>query len=229
VHYQPKLALDSRRVVGYEALVRWQHPGRGLLPPAAFVPLAELSETIEALTQAVLDAALSRQQAWKAAGRHWSVAVNLSARSLIDDRIVDLVAQAMQRHGTAPGELELELTETALMHDPDTAAARLQRIAGLGVRLSIDDFGSGYSSLRHLRRFPIFALKIDSAFVRDMIEDEQDAIIVRSTIGLAHNLGLRVVAEGVENAATLELLRRMGCDEAQGFFLGAASAFPLDA
>ncbi|MBL6751268.1 MAG: EAL domain-containing protein [Nevskia sp.] len=226
LHYQPKLALASGTVVGFEALVRWQHPRFGLLLPDAFLPLAEMGEGIEALTHSVLDGALAMHKSWKEAGHRYTVAVNVSARSLIDDRIVDTVRDLMQRHGTAAGELELEITETALMHDPETAAKRLTRIAELGVRLSIDDFGTGYSSLRYLRRFPLSALKIDSEFVRDMLDDEQDAIIVRSTIGLAHNLNLRVVAEGVENAATLAMLHEMGCDEAQGFYLGAGSAAP---
>jgi diguanylate cyclase (GGDEF)-like protein len=216
MHFQPKFSFHSANVVGFEALVRWQHPRLGLLYPESFLPLAEMSEAIHGLTHRVISLALAQQREWKMRGRHYSVAVNLSARNLIDDRCVDGIEQLLREYGASPGDLELEITETALMHDPEGARVLLDRIAALGVILSIDDFGTGYSSLGYLRRLPIQTLKIDRAFVTDMARNEQDAVIVRSTIALAHNLNLRVVAEGVEDARTQALLREMGCDQAQG-------------
>ncbi len=219
LHYQPKFELHQQRVTGFEALVRWQHPKLGLLYPDRFIPFAEVSDVIHPLTLAVLRLALEQQRQWKAAGHRFSVAVNLSARNLVDDRCADMIHGLLQEYGTQPGELELEITETALMHDPEGAAGRLERITALGVRLSIDDFGTGYSSLGYLRRLPIHALKIDRLFVMEMLANEQDANIVRSTIGLAHNLNLQVVAEGVESAEIQSLLEQMGCDLIQGYHL----------
>lgn len=219
LHYQPKLALDRKTVTGFEALVRWQHPRLGFLYPDAFIPIAEQGEAIHRLTQSVLDMALAQQQLWKRLGYRFSVAVNLSARSLTDDRAVYVISDLMQKYNTQAGELELEITETALMQDPDYAARLLHRIAALGVKLSIDDFGTGYSSLGYLRHLPISSLKIDRLFVKDMLQNEQDAIIVRSTIGLAHNLSLQVIAEGVEDGETCSVLEEMGCDLAQGYYL----------
>ncbi|HRE15747.1 MAG TPA: EAL domain-containing protein, partial [Rhodocyclaceae bacterium] len=167
----------------------------------------------------VLETALRQQQQWRKQGMDYTVAVNLSARNLIDDRFITGLQALMLQYATEPGSLELEITETALMQDPEGAARLLDRIADLGVKLSIDDFGTGYSSLSYLRRLPISSLKIDRLFVRDMLTNEQDAIIVRSIIGLAHNLGHKVVAEGVENAATQAMLRGMACDVMQGFHL----------
>ncbi len=225
LHYQPRLDLHGGRVIGVEALVRWQHPQRGLLPPDKFLPLAEMGESIHFLTQEVLRLALAQQQQWKRQGKAYAVAVNLSARNLSDDRCVQVIEHLLQDYGVGPGELELEITETALMHDPEGAVALLNRVAALGVRLSVDDYGTGYSSLSYLRRLPIQTLKIDRAFVQDMVRNEQDAIIVRSTIALAHNLDLKVVAEGVEDAATLAMLRGMGCDQAQGYYLSKPKAW----
>jgi diguanylate cyclase (GGDEF)-like protein len=219
LHYQPKLDLRQQRITGFEALVRWQHPTLGLLNPDRFIPVAEVSDIIHSLTLSVLQQALEQQRLWKAAGHRYTVAVNISARNLIDDRCVDAIQALLPQFGTQPGELELEITETALMHDPEGAAARLERVAALGVKLSIDDFGTGYSSLGYLRRLPIHALKIDRLFVKDMQRKEQDASIVRSTIGLAHNLNLKVVAEGVESAEIQLLLGQMECDMIQGYQL----------
>lgn len=219
LHYQPKLALDNKTVTGFEALVRWQHPELGFLYPNSFIPVAEQGESIHQLTHSVLDMALAQQREWKQMGYRFSVAVNLSARSLIDDRAIAMIHELLEKYGTQAGELELEITETALMHDPDFAAQLLHRIADLGVKLSIDDFGTGYSSLGYLRHLPISSLKIDRLFVKEMLQNEQDAIIVRSTIGLAHNLSMQVIAEGVEDAHTCHALEEMGCDVAQGFYL----------
>lgn len=220
LHYQPKIALSDHRAVGFEVLVRWQHPQQGLLAPAQFVPLAEMSELIHTLTMEVLRQALAQQQRWRRNGIRCAVAVNLSARNLLEEALPRQLQQLLKQFDADPLELELEITETSLMQEPDRAAHLLREIAALGVRLSIDDFGTGYSSLAYLRRLPIHALKIDRTFIEDMRVDEQDAIIVRSTITLAHNLGRQVVAEGVEDRVTLGLLEEMGCDLAQGFLIG---------
>lgn len=219
LHYQPKLDLRTGRNAGFEALVRWHHPRLGLLKPDSFLALAELSETIHPLTDLVLELATAQLRDWRAAGICSSIAVNLSARNLIDDRCLLTIRSLMQEYGLEPGALEVEITETALMHDPEQAAARLDRIAALGVKISIDDYGTGYSSLGYLHRLPINALKIDRLFVTNMRSGIHDAIIVRSTIALAHSLGLVVVAEGVEDAETQQLLGEMGCDQIQGYHL----------
>jgi len=224
LHYQPRLDLRSLQVVGFEALVRWQHPRLGLLMLGDFMPLLEMSDAIHGLTTQVMELAIGEQVRWAARGRAHAVSINLSARNLVDERCMRHLRALIARHDLPAGSVELEITETTLMHDPEGARALLERIAADGVALAIDDYGTGYSSLAYLRRLPIRALKIDRTFVRDMREDEQDAIIVRSTINLAHNLGLQVVAEGVEDAATLALLRDMGCDQAQGY--GIARPLP---
>ena len=219
LHYQPKFDLRKQKIIGFEALVRWQHPTMGLIFPEKFIPFAELSDVIFPLTHFVLQQALEQQQKWKAVGENYTVAVNISARNLRDDRCADLIQGLLEQYGSQMGDLELEITETALMHDPEGAACRLERIAALGVKLSIDDFGTGFSSLGYLRRLPIHTLKIDRLFVEDMLANEQDANIVRSTIGLAHNLNLEVIAEGVESAGIQSLLAQMGCDLIQGYHL----------
>jgi diguanylate cyclase (GGDEF)-like protein/PAS domain S-box-containing protein len=219
LHYQPKLDLHNGLHCGFEALVRWDHPRLGLLEPDSFLALAELGETIHPLTDLVLDLALEQLRRWHDAGLTCSVSVNLSARNLIDDRCLGTLRGLLEHHGVDPAQVELEITETALMHDPDQAAERLDRMAALGVRISIDDYGTGYSSLGYLHRLPIHALKIDRLFVRNMAGNEHDAIIVRSTVALAHSLGLQVVAEGVEDLRTREMLQGMGCDQIQGYYL----------
>jgi len=224
LHYQPRLDLRDMRVSGFEALVRWQHPRLGFLMPQDFMPLLEMSDAIHGLTVQVMDLAVAAQRRWRDAGRDHAVSVNLSARNLVDDRCVRYLNELILRHALPPGALELEITETTLMHDPEGARELLAGIASRGVGLSIDDYGTGYSSLAYLRRLPIRALKIDRTFVRDMRTDEHDRIIVRSTINLAHNLGLQVVAEGVEDLETLALLREMGCDQAQGYAIARPMA-----
>jgi diguanylate cyclase (GGDEF)-like protein len=219
LHYQPKLDLHNGLHCGFEALVRWDHPRLGLLEPDSFLALAELGETIHPLTDLVLDLALEQLRRWHDAGLTCSVSVNLSARNLIDDRCLGTLRGLLEHHGVDPAQVELEITETALMHDPDQAAERLDRIAALGVRISIDDYGTGYSSLAYLKRLPVNELKIDRSFVMGMVTDASDAVIVRSTIDLAHNMGLAVVAEGVEDEATLRRLRELGCDMVQGYLL----------
>ena len=219
VHYQPKIDLVSGEVLGFEALVRWQHPSLGLLYPDRFIQLAEMSDAIHQLTRAVLNISLEQQKKWRESGLNYSVAVNLSARNLNDDRCFQLIKNLLEHYGVDPSMLELEITETSLMQDPDGAILLLGKISDLGVKLSIDDFGTGYSSLSYLRRLPINTLKIDREFVKDMVTNEQDAIIVKSTIGLSHNLNLKVIAEGVEDEDTLRALKAMGCDQAQGYYI----------
>jgi diguanylate cyclase (GGDEF)-like protein/PAS domain S-box-containing protein len=220
VHYQPRISLADGRVRGFEALVRWEHPRLGLLAPSRFVPLAELSDVIRPLTFWVLRAALRQQREWRDAGRDTRIAVNLSARHLMDESCATQIERLLITHGVAPSALELEITESAIIHDPERARVTLERIRALGVHLAIDDFGTGFSSLVHLRRLPINALKIDVSFVKAMLASPADRAIVESTIHLAHDLGLTVVAEGVENEATREALRAQGCDEGQGFAIG---------
>jgi diguanylate cyclase (GGDEF)-like protein len=219
LHYQPRVSLARRRIVGVEALVRWQHPSLGLIPPSQFVPLAEMSDSIRPLTWWVLEAALAQRGRWSAHGPAPRVAVNFSARHLLDEGAPAHVERLLARYGADPGGLELEITESAIIADPARALDILTRIHAMGVQLSIDDFGTGYSSLAYLKRLPLQALKIDLTFVSQMTRSERDAIIVRSTTNLAHNLGLSVVAEGVEDAPTLEQLVLFGCDEAQGFHI----------
>jgi diguanylate cyclase (GGDEF)-like protein len=217
--FQPKADLRTGRIVGVEALARWAHPRLGKLEPFEFVPIAEQTGLIIALTSAVLDAALEHVGRWRALGHDISVAVNLSARSFLDSGLADEIPELLAARGVPAEALELEITESMLMHDPRRARATLERLAAIGVGVSIDDFGTGYSSLAHLRRLPVDTLKIDKSFVLDMDEDDADEAIVRSMIELAHNLGMRVVAEGVESGATWMRLAAMGCDLAQGFHL----------
>ena len=219
LHYQPKYDLSHQKITGFEALVRWQHPQLGLLYPDKFLPMAEVSESIHYITENVLQIALSQQQQWRQAGKNYSVAVNLSARNLIDSRCVEKVKSLMAQYETPAGALELELTESALMVDPNGAITLLQDLSALGVKLSIDDFGTGYSSLAYLRKLPLNNLKIDRTFVKDLMTNEQDAIIVKSTISLAHNLNLKVIAEGVEDQETQEQLEKLNCDLVQGYHI----------
>ncbi len=219
LHFQPRYHFGSARWCSCEALVRWQHPRLGFIPPGEFVQFAETSELIRPLTLWVARRAIEQLAQWHAEGLEVAVSINLSTRNLLDVTLPEALAGLLAEHGVSPDFLELEITETALMTDPDRAMQVVNRLAELGMRLSVDDFGTGYSSLAYLKRLPLHALKIDRSFVRDMLHDEQDAIIVRSTVGLAHSLGLQVVAEGVEDPDTLAGLQRFGCDEAQGYVL----------
>ncbi|MCW8935036.1 MAG: EAL domain-containing protein [Gammaproteobacteria bacterium] len=226
LHYQPKVDLATNKIKGFEALVRWDHKEMGLLYPDKFIPLIEMSDSIHLLTQGVLRLALQQQQRWTEDGYSLPVAVNLSARNLIDGRCVNVLTEMLNEFNVVPGMLELEITETALMQDPETAMSLLNEISELGVNLSIDDFGTGYSSLSYLRKMPIDSLKIDREFVKDMLTNDQDAIIVSSTIALAHNLKLNVIAEGVEDHETMDRLKEMGCDLVQGYYISRPKAWP---
>ena len=220
LHYQPKVDLASGELAGAEALVRWQHPERGLLAPGEFIPLAEHTTLIKPLTLYVLERALEECGRWERDGHMLSVAVNISARNLLDAEFADAVAASLERWGIAPSRLELELTETALMGNPERGLRVLRHLGGTGVVLSIDDFGVGYTSLTQLKSLPVRVLKIDRSFVLNMSTNAADAMIVRSTIDLGHNLGLQVVAEGIESQAVHDALRELGCDVGQGFHLG---------
>jgi diguanylate cyclase (GGDEF)-like protein/PAS domain S-box-containing protein len=219
VHYQPEADVATGEICKVEALARWHHPERGLLQPDEFIPLAEQTGLIRALTSYVLDAALGQCQAWQRQGRELIVAVNITGRELVDLSFPDEVRKLLTRWGIRPAQLELEITESTIMTDPPRARAVLSGLSTLGVRLAIDDFGSGQSSLGHLRRLPINVLKIDKSFIQKMTEDTGDAAIVRSAIELGHNLGLEVVAEGVETRKAQRHLEALGCDTLQGYYL----------
>jgi diguanylate cyclase (GGDEF)-like protein len=216
---QPKMRVDTGELCGGEALVRWMHPTRGLVPPMQFIPFAEQTGFIRELTLWVFEEAARQQSRLRACGVK-RLSLNLSTRDLMDIELPERFAALLQRHGARAEELCLEITESAIMDDPERAEATLNRLAGCGYKLSIDDFGTGYSSLAYLRRLPVQELKIDKSFVMSMQAEAGQAQIVRSTIDLAHNLGLSVVAEGVENAAIMTLLNELHCDEAQGYHLG---------
>jgi diguanylate cyclase (GGDEF)-like protein len=218
VEYQPKIDLASGRVVHAEALLRWTHPELGVIAPDEFVPLAEHSGIVHALTQFVLESALAENARWRAGGLDLGIAVNLSALDLLDAALPEFLERALREHRVPAGRLILEVTESALMRDVEYAVRVLQRLHGAGVRLSIDDFGTGHSSLAQLKRLPVDELKIDKSFVMRLASGSDDDVIVRSTIELGHNMGLTVIAEGVENEEGLALLRSYRCDMAQGFW-----------
>jgi diguanylate cyclase (GGDEF)-like protein len=226
LHYQPKLDLVTGEVRGVEALVRWQHPERGLLPPGEFVPTAERTGLINPLTDYVLDVALAKAAQWLEQGLSIPMAVNISARSLPDPGFPDRVLAALSARRIPPASLTLEITETSIMEDPEHALAALQRLHDAGVYLSIDDFGTGYSSLAYLKRLPVDEIKIDRSFVSALTVDARDRLIVASTVSLGRALGLDVVAEGVEDEQTLAVLQELGCDLAQGFLFGRPEPDP---
>ena len=219
LHYQPKVNLRSGAVTGVEALVRWQHPQRGLVLPDEFIPFAEHTGLIGPLTRCVLDLALAQCKAWADAGHRIPVAVNISARNLLDEALVSQVSELLARHGLPAPMLELELTESAIMLEPVRAKSILDQLHALDVRIAIDDFGAGYTSLAQLKTLPIDELKIDKSFVMTMQTDRSNALIVSSVVDLGHNLGMSVVAEGVETVDALGALTEYGCDKAQGYHL----------
>jgi diguanylate cyclase (GGDEF)-like protein len=224
LHYQPKVRISDGALVGAEALVRWQHPERGLILPDEFIPLAEHTSLVSPLMYLVLDAALAQVRAWADSGRRTPVSVNLSARNLLDPELATQVADLLAVHEVAPELLALEVTETAIMIEPERAERVLRELAALGIRISLDDFGAGYTSLSQLRTLPISELKIDLSLVVPMTQEPGAALIVRSVVELGRCLGLTLVAEGVEDATTLDALARMGCDEAQGYHFSPALA-----
>ncbi|WP_329136933.1 putative bifunctional diguanylate cyclase/phosphodiesterase [Streptomyces sp. NBC_01476] len=221
LHYQPKVRFDGQ-VAGLEALVRWVHPERGRVNPEEFIGMAETSGLMPQLTEYVLETALAQIAKWRAMGLDVPVAVNVSPRDVHSPGFAGAVAARLARHQVPPGSLQLEITETVLLEDPQQAADTLNGLTGHGVKMSLDDFGTGYSSLVHLRRLPVSELKIDRSFVARLVIDPEDAEIVRCTIDLAHSLGLLVVAEGVEDDETWERLRELRCDAVQGWLVAAA-------
>ena len=224
LYYQPELDLRTREVMAVEALVRWDHPRLGVLPPSSFVRMAESTNLIKPLTQRVMEIALLRVADWHAIGLDLSVAVNISAQVLVDQSFTDQVMTALRRAGVPPERLKLEVTESALMSDPVTARTVLRELDALGCEISIDDFGTGYSSLAYLADLPVSEVKIDRSFVSRMCAGSSEKIIVNSTIDLAHHLQLRAVAEGVEDWSMLPELEALGCDAAQGY----AISHPLE-
>ena len=217
--YQPKIDLKEGQITGVEALVRWNHPQRGLLSPDEFIPLAEHTGLIRPLTFFVLDEALHQASVWKKNDLNLKMAVNLSAHHLQDEQLANKVESAMRQWDVPPALLEFEITESAIMANPLRAMNTLTQLSRMGIGLSIDDFGTGYSSLIYLKQLPVDEIKIDKSFVIDMLENNEDLVIVRSTIDLAHNMGRQVVAEGVESEEVLNLLIELGCDMAQGYYI----------
>ena len=219
LHYQPKIDVDTNELIGAEALVRWQHPEFGLIPPDEFIPVVERTSFIKELTISVMDTALAWVSQQRDAGQKLSVSVNLSARSLHDADLPADVSDLLERHQTPPEGLILEITESAILIDAEKAMDVVNRLFELGVGISIDDFGTGYSSLAYLRHLPVSEVKIDKSFVLNICTSNDDVAIVRSVIDLSKNLGMKVVAEGVESSAAWSLLGYMGCDTAQGYYI----------
>ncbi len=219
LYFQPKVNITDRKVYGFEALLRWNHPEMGFIPPNEFIPLVEMTELIHPMTLWVLENAAQQAKRWQLQGYNFSVAANLSAQNLLGDFLVERLEGLLKKYELPAELLELEITESTIMIDPERALRTLKAIDELGVTLAIDDFGTGYSSLAYLKRLPVRTLKIDGSFVTKMLTDEQDEIIVHSTINLAHNLGLKVVAEGVEDEQVIARLMSHECDQAQGYYI----------
>ena len=226
LHYQPQIEIASGRIIGVEALVRWQHPLRGLLPPMQFIPLAEESGLIEPLGEWVLRTACAQAAAWQRDGLPpLRMGINISARQFLDPALESMVAQALAEHGLAPDQLEIEITESLSMKNPEETIRILTSFKALGIGIAIDDFGTGYSNLAYLRRFPLHRIKLDRTFVSELGAASCSHAIVEAIVAMAHKLGLEVVAEGVESAEQREQLLRFGCDELQGYWFSR----PVDA
>ena len=220
LHYQPKVDVRTLQPVGLEALVRWQHPDYGLVPPDKFIPLAEHTDLIQTLTDWVLNAAIRQQRVWLDSGHDVAIAVNLSAKSLRDPQLANRFRTLCERWGVRPARTTFEITENSVVADPKSASRVLRRLAKMGCKVSLDDFGTGHSSLVLLQTLPISELKIDRFFVSSMSTDQNASVIVRTMVNLAHNLGMQVVAEGVEDRATFTRLSVVGCDQVQGYLFG---------
>lgn len=219
MYYQPKMDLRTGRIEHVEALIRWQHPKHGLVLPAHFVPLAEETGLIDSMSLWVVRTALYQARAWHRQGINVCTAINLPASSLQDARVTSSIAKLLPMLGLQGSHLKVEITESTLMSDSHRALSLLEPLHRLGVDISIDDFGTGYSSLAYLKRLPVQEIKIDRSFINGMDDDRDNEAFVRSTINLGHDLGLQVVAEGVETAQVMKMLSDMNCDVAQGYFI----------
>jgi EAL domain-containing protein (putative c-di-GMP-specific phosphodiesterase class I) len=223
LYFQPLFDLASNRFSAFEALIRWNHPERGLVSPLDFIPIAEETGLIRAIGAWALKSACLQNRAWQRQGaRRLPIAVNLSPRQFADESLIDDIKAALAESGLEPSDLELEITESMVMDDPEQAVHILRRLKNLGIRVAIDDFGTGYSSLAYLKRFPIDSVKVDRSFVEDIPTDVDSMAIAQAVIAMAHSLRLKVVAEGVESEAQLSFLRREGCDEIQGHYFSEA-------
>lgn len=217
--FQPQVFLSSGKIKGFEALIRWNHPDLGLLSPDRFIPFAEESGSITKLSRWVIEQSVAQAAKWRQNGHKITVSANLSAADLHDQTLVDLLARTLREHDLAGDLFEVEITETMVMGDPAGAKRLLSRLGAMGIHLALDDFGTKFSPLTYLRFLPVSSIKLDKSFVMDMVDDRVDARIVRSLVDLAHNLGLRVTAEGVETEQIWSLLKVYGCDILQGFFI----------
>jgi EAL domain-containing protein (putative c-di-GMP-specific phosphodiesterase class I) len=229
VFYQPKVSLRTGKILGAEALIRWHHSEKGSISPAQFIPLAESTGQINAIGEWVLSEASSQSSLWSAQGLpEFTLAVNVSGRQLVDTDLVGSIANIIEEVGLAPERLELEVTETYLIQDIEHSIETLRRLKELGVKIALDDFGTGYSSLNYLNRLPIDTLKVDRSFILDLVETPEKKSLIKNLIALSHDLGMRVVAEGVETSEQLAQLRQMKCDEVQGYYFSppvSAEAF----
>lgn len=224
IYYQPQINLHTGEIIGVEALVRWQHPELGMVPPAMFIPVAEDTRLIIPLGEWVLRTACAQNKAWQLAGYpHIRVAVNLSMLQFKQPDMLETILRVLQETGLDPCYLEVEITESILMDNPDTALGTLHQLKTIGIHISLDDFGTGYSSFSYLKRLPIDTLKIDQSFVRDIVTAADDRAIVNTIIHLAHSMNLRVIAEGVETMEQLNILRSDQCVEIQGYLIGKPS------
>ncbi|WP_019529940.1 putative bifunctional diguanylate cyclase/phosphodiesterase [Dasania marina] len=219
LYYQPITRIDDRSIKGFEALVRWNHPLHGLIPPGEFIPLIELTDVIEPMTWWVVETAVKQLKEWRSQGKEYTVSVNVSTRNISEDSFVYRLSCLLRKYQVEGRFLEIEITESTLMADPNKGRSVINALAAMGVRFAIDDYGTGYSSLAYLKSLPINTLKIDRAFIAQMLSDEQDQIIVKSTIQLAHNLGMEVTAEGIEDYSLIASLAELGCNFGQGFFI----------
>ncbi len=220
--YQPKVTLEDSSALSVETLLRWQHPGRGLIPPVEFLPFAERTGAIRLITRWVIENAMSQARLWADQGLSIKMSVNISARDLLDSDFSIFVSDHLEKSGVDPSMICMEITESALMEDPIKARRTVEALHNLGLSISIDDYGTGYSSLAYVKNLPVNELKIDREFIMNMIDSEEDVAIVRSTIELGHNLGLKVVAEGIEREEEMKMLKEFGCDQAQGFLISKA-------
>jgi EAL domain-containing protein (putative c-di-GMP-specific phosphodiesterase class I) len=219
LHFQPRIDLATGHCIGAEALIRWTDPTMGAVSPGEFIPLAEKTALISRVTRWTMEHAVKRAALWQHAGHRFSVSINVSAVDLDEEDFADDVCTVLQRHGVDPQRIELEFTESALGRNDDRLAAHFARLRALGLQIAIDDFGTGYSNFNYLKRIPATALKIDQSFIRSVLTDGRDRAIVPSMIRLGHDLGFRVVAEGIETQAACELVRKWGCDEGQGYWI----------